>query len=380
MVKKQNILIENDLYPDSSAPLTGGVDHMSFSKLLFKSTWLAILIFLGMLFITLLIGLFVVFLQANRFVQQVPLSWQEIISLARSSQLSADKQQDEVTNFLILGTDTVPNKPDAPILTDTIILVSLNLKSGHVSLLSLPRDLWSSQYQTRINALYFYGQEKYPSSPEQFPTDVIARMTGVPINYTLLISLDTLSQLVDVTGGVDIEVLESFTDEQFPLNDVDVSLETDPAKLYKTISFSQGWETMSGERVLEYIRSRYSNGDTGTDLNRSQRQQVVIAALINKLRQPNVLLNPDTTAQIYLLYDQTLIDQIPLTDVVALAKALIPVRNSIQLIGHHLSIYPDDQLGSIEHPPIKTTQGQWIYQIRDLDMFQKEIYDKLSNK
>ncbi len=362
--------------PEKTQP----AEMFSLPKLLLKATLLAIGIFFVMVIATALIASIFAYHRANQFLNQVPLSWSEVYNLSKLSQAHQVNNDQGISNFLILGTDTVPNKPNAPVLTDSVLLVSLNSNNGEINLISLPRDLWIDAYQTRINALYYYGQERYPTQPELFPTEVVAELTGLPIHYTLIISLETLSQMVDALGGIEVEVAASFTDTQFPRDEVDVRAEQDPTKLYKTITFTQGIEHMSGSRVLEYARSRYSNGETGTDLNRSERQQAVIAGIMNKLSKPSVMLDPNTAAKIYLIYDQQLATAVPLIDIVVFLKQLFPLRDQIVLQSHHLAIYPDEENGVIEHPPMKTTQGQWIYQVRNPELFQQEIYDKLAIK
>jgi len=356
------------------------VEIFSFKTIFIKASALALVFLMMMIVCTILVmGCFVYF-RANQFLNQVPLNWSDVAHLFQSSQTHHIQHSDQVSNFLVLGTDTVANKPNAPVLTDSMLLVSLNARTGSINLLSLPRDLWIDAYQTRINALYYYGIEKYPDQPERFPSDVIAELTGIPIHYTLIISLETLGHMVDALGGVEVSVTTGFTDPKFPRDDVDLSQEQDPSKLYKTITFNEGIENMSGSRVLEYARSRNSEGDTGTDINRSERQQAIITALITKLSKPSVMLNPDTAAKMYLIYDQNLAQQISLLDVIIFLKQLFPIRDQIELRSHHLSIYPDHENGVIEHPPMVSTQGQWIYSIRDMELFKQEIYDKLAVK
>lgn len=380
MVKqKTNQTNNEDVSSSNEASSAKYPPHLTLGKLILKSSLLAILIFLGMMLITLAGVVFFAYYRVNNFLQKTSLDWNQVVELAKHSQNGTVPNQDGYTNFLILGTDTVPNKPNAPILTDTIILASLNHQTGNVNLVSLPRDLWDGEYQTRINALYYYGQERYPDNPALFPTEVISTTLNVPINYTIVISLDTLSQLVDAVGGIEVEVTEGFVDEQYPRSDVDVAVESDPEKLYKTISFSAGVEVMSGERVMEYVRSRYSDGDEGTDLSRARRQQAVFSALIEKMKTPQVLLNPHTAARIFQIYEKQLAPQLPLPDLVVFAKTLFPVRDQIQLLSHQLEIYPDSELGAIEHPPVTQTQGQWVYIVRDINLLQTEIYDKLSD-
>jgi anionic cell wall polymer biosynthesis LytR-Cps2A-Psr (LCP) family protein len=49
---------------------------------------------------------------------------------------------------------------------------------------------------------------------------------------------------------------------------------------------------MDGETALKFVRSRYADGEEGTDLARSARQQRVISAIGKKIMTPEVFLSP----------------------------------------------------------------------------------------
>lgn len=279
--------------------------------------------------------------------------------------------------ILILGTDAVANRAGEPILTDTIMVASINLKTGAISLVSFPRDLWSEKYLTKINALYAYGDKFYPGEPEKLTAEVITELLDKPIHHTFVVSLDMLAELIDIVGGVEITVEESFTDTQFPRSDVPID-STDPTLLYETVTFEQGPELMTSTRALKYIRSRKSTTeDQGTDLARSQRQQQVITALFNKIISPSVITDSDKVAALLLFYQINFSEKIALSELVATARFVltgVATNNaSIELDSHTLSVYPDTATGVIEHPNPKLYQNNWVYIVRDQNAFREEI-------
>jgi polyisoprenyl-teichoic acid--peptidoglycan teichoic acid transferase len=85
--------------------------------------------------------------------------------------------------------------------------------------------------------------------------------------------------LVDALGGVDINVLRPFT-ANYPAND-DPSI--NPA--YIQVHFDAGQQHMDGARAIEYARARevIDNPIEGTDFARSQRQQILIKAIVAKM-------------------------------------------------------------------------------------------------
>ncbi len=280
--------------------------------------------------------------------------------------------------FLILGLDTLAQRGNVPPLTDTVLLATLNLGQNRVTLLPLPRDLWSDRYQTKINALYAYGRTRNPDQPSAFSSQVITEMTGVPIQHTMTVTLDQVAELIDTLGGINVDVVTGFVDEQFPRTDVDVTVERDPAKLYERIEFVAGPQTMDGATALKYIRSRHSVGDEGDDIARARRQQQVIQALITRLTTPSVMLNPTRLGKLYAFYQHHYQDQLPLTQLIAILKTIADQRTIPELASQQLSIFPDDANGVITHPPASPKQQlQWVYVVRDQQLFAEFVKQKL---
>ncbi|MEX0896137.1 MAG: LCP family protein [Patescibacteria group bacterium] len=351
---------------------------LSLWQLLSKATILALGIFLVFVVISLLIiGVFA-YQKYTTFLRAANLTHAEVLQLYSDSNNTQPSAQSGKTIVLILGVDTVDNK-QAPPLTDTMLLVSIDSEANQFTSLPLPRDLWSEAYQTKFNALYHYGFERYPARPEQFVEEVITEVTTVPIDYTVVISLDSVAEIIDLAGGLEIDIPTGFVDERFPRSDITLESATSEAEIYKTVTFSAGQTVLSGERTLEYIRSRNSEGDTGTDEDRGRRQQLVVSSLVSQLSDPKLYLDrPELLAQLYLWYDSRLDQQLPITHAGALALQLLAERTTPQFSQQQLPIYPDSEHGIIENPPLSTQyQGQWVYQIRDSADFRQYVQETL---
>ncbi|HYD35331.1 MAG TPA: LCP family protein [Vitreimonas sp.] len=281
-------------------------------------------------------------------------------------------------NVLLLGVDTLQTRGDVPPLTDTMMLVSVNLETGQIRSLPLPRDIYSEDFQTKINALYAYGRDRYPTEPERFSKEVIEQLTGVPIHHTVLISMDQVAQVIDMLGGIEVSVETAFIDPLFPRSDVDVTTERDPAKLYETVEFKAGPQTMNGATALKYIRSRHSMGDEGDDNARARRQQQVIKAILAKATDPNLIKQPKKLGQLYQFYQTQFGRAVSIEEGLATAKSLWPHKDAITYTGNSLSVYPDDPQGVLINPPLTARyQNQWIYQVRDSEQFKLEVAQKL---
>jgi len=280
--------------------------------------------------------------------------------------------QNDRLNILLLGLDYVDGRDEESILTDSMMIVSLDTKEGTVDTISVPRDLWIDEYKTKINALYYYGKEKDAAHPEQFPKEVVEKITGLEIHHVYKLQLDTIAKVIDRVGGIDVEIKKAFTDPLFPRSGIDVSKERDPSKLYQTVSFAEGVEHMQGERALQYIRSRHSSDlEEGTDDARSARQQEIILALISTIKKQVESLNIEQLGKSYSLYQEYFSSTIPTEELVALGNTLRKKALDLQFKNHSV-------LTALTIPPISKYK-QWVYEPKDASWgeLQKEVGNAL---
>lgn len=313
------------------------------------------------------------------FLREAQLTPQELRSIVEQGLQSTPIQTNGYKHMLILGTDEVENRSGEPVLTDTLLLASLDTNTGTIRTLSLPRDLWSPEYQTKINALYSYGDQRYPGSPELFTTEVLREMTELPIHHTIVLRLDDVASLIDLLGGIEVDVPVAFVDEQFPRSDVDIS-SGDPSELYTTVSFEQGPQHFTGEQALSYIRSRHSGDEQGTDIARGTRQQLVIKGLLDKISAPSTLQDPALLGKLFSFYQNTFADSLPIHDALATIRVLYPLRDAVALEPHAISIYPDDEKGVLFHPTTSSYNGLWVYEILNPTSFIEEVHTALLGK
>jgi len=217
-------------------------------------------------------------------------------------------KKDEPANFNILILGIGGGTHDGPNLTDTIILAHINQKENSVSMLSLPRDMWSPSQTAKINAAYAFGEEKGDKGIEQ-ATTAVEEITGQEIAYTIVVDFKAFTEFIDHLDGITIGVERSFYDPQYPITGKEddpcgheeeeleelataaSQLEAFPCR-YKAISFEKGEQEMNGEMALEYVRSRHGTNGEGSDFARSRRQQKVIEAIRNKMLSLGFILNP----------------------------------------------------------------------------------------
>lgn len=181
------------------------------------------------------------------------------------------QKNDQPTNFLLLGAPGQGN--NAPDLTDTVLLAQLDETKNKIYLFSLPRDLLvkipDSANYTKLNALYAFNKN---NSGREFNalSQKVQEITGLEIDHYIFVDLQTVRQLVDIFGGVNIMVAEDIVDDSFP----------GPNHSFETFSLKAGWRYLDGETALKYMRTRHS---AAGDFDRVVRQQEILQALKQKV-------------------------------------------------------------------------------------------------
>lgn len=233
---------------------------------------------------------------------------------------------DTLTTILILGKGGEGHT--APNLTDTIMVAFLNPDSKHVSLLSIPRDIWITEIRAKINTAYHYGGFKMAN-------DSVKSITGVSLSNTVVVDFSLFKDVIDSIGGIEVDVEKSFIDNKYPIEGKENDLcdgDFTYSCRYETLTFNAGVTQMNGETALKFVRSRNAEGDEGTDLARSKRQQRVISAIQNKMFSGDVLFNANSLKKLYevvVSHVETDLDQ---ETAISLAKFVIQARQNINYI------------------------------------------------
>ncbi|HRP36577.1 MAG TPA: LCP family protein, partial [Candidatus Dojkabacteria bacterium] len=133
-----------------------------------------------------------------------------------------------------------------------------------------------AKYVTRINAIYAFTKDKDKSDPYKYLKDEVSNITGQEIHYFTTVQFESFTQIIDEFGGIEVCPEDSFT-AQYP-NDYPKAGESQ----WLYYQFSEGCQTVMGEKALVYARFRYvSRGPSSlaSDFSRARRQQEVIEAL-----------------------------------------------------------------------------------------------------
>lgn len=173
--------------------------------------------------------------------------------------------QEGKVNILLLGVD---KRVEDVNRSDTIMVVTVDVKTKETSLLSVPRDTWvkiPGRKWDKINHAHMYGGQKLVQQ-------TVEELLGIPIDYYVSVDFSGFTRLVNAFGGVDLEVDERmyYTD---PYDDLVIDLQP-------------GMQHLNGDAAIQYVRYRNGDGDIG----RIARQQKFLKAMLDEVTSPSILI------------------------------------------------------------------------------------------
>lgn len=207
-------------------------------------------------------------------------------------------------NIMLLGGDAGPDREG--LRPDSISLVSIDATTGQATMIGLPRNLEYAQFadgspmQAKypegygvngcevdvclLNSIYteveLYSPDMYPNAEAEGSNpgieamrDAVEGITGLQVQYYVLIEMQAFVDLVDSLGGVTITV------------DSAVPIHTDDTFTDVSEWIGPGVVTLDGYHALWYARSRH---DT-TDYDRMARQRQLEVAILEQFNPANVL-------------------------------------------------------------------------------------------
>jgi len=193
------------------------------------------------------------------------------------------------TNILLLGIGGEGHSGSN--LTDSMILISIDLNTFVPTLISIPRDIWVDSLAAKINTAYHYGEEKEKGSGLVASQSTVSEIVGLPVHYCVVLDFAGFTKAIDAVGGINLTIDNSFDDYKYPIPGLETA-EPESAR-YEHLHFDAGPTHLDGATALKFVRSRHAEGDEGTDFARSSRQQKVISAFREKIFSTSTLLSLD---------------------------------------------------------------------------------------
>lgn len=200
-------------------------------------------------------------------------------------------------NILLLGIGG--KNHEGGLLTDTIILASLDTINKKAALFSIPRDLavpLEGYGWKKINNVNAYAEMKSAGAGGLAASQAVSDILDIPIDYYVRADFDGFVNIINELGGVNVYVENTLEDYRYPI----MGKEDDPnyEGRYEHLYLEKGWKEMNGELALKYARSRHGLGAEGSDFARSRRQQKVIEAVKEKAISKYVLFKPQMIGNI----------------------------------------------------------------------------------
>lgn len=225
-----------------------------------------------------------------------------------SGEASAGAKGDEGgrrLNILVMGLDRRPSDGDLPARTDTMFVMMVDPVSDTARGLALPRDLWveipiddtpGNFVENRINTAYRNGEVGgYEGGGIGAVKRTVERLLNIEIDHYIIIDFDGFREIVNLLGGIDVEVPEP------GVYDPEYSETELPGDFYPCI-FEPGTYHMDGSQALCYARVRRGSND----LDRINRQQRVILAMLSKAAELDFLDSPKALVNLWNQYKDTI--------------------------------------------------------------------------
>lgn len=177
---------------------------------------------------------------------------------------------------LLLGISTDQENVE---LTDTIMVASYNPNTQKATLLSIPRDTYTGKNPAKatayekMNALY--SRKHRPDET----LEAVNEITGLNIEYYVVIKTDALIKLVDVIDGITY--------------DVPIDMDYDDPTQDLHIHLKAGEQELDGNKAEQLVRFRHNNDGTSypeeygdNDLGRMRTQREFIMQVVRQTAKP----------------------------------------------------------------------------------------------
>ena len=221
-----------------------------------------------------------------------------------TSRLAAADPVDGRYNILLLGGDAGADRTG--LRPDSISVASIDAETGATTIIGIPRNLYNAPFSEGsplwgqypdgyscgddclVSYLYTYGEEHPELYPEaeakgsnpgiEAMRDAVSGVTGLTLQYYVLIDMQGFVELIDALGGITVDNTEG----RLPING-GVDGAGNPINVDGWIE--PGEQVLDGYHALWYARARHGSDD----YHRMARQREVQQALLSQFQPATVL-------------------------------------------------------------------------------------------
>ncbi|MFO8234715.1 MAG: LCP family protein [Bacteroidales bacterium] len=195
-------------------------------------------------------------------------TWKDTYHTTDKKQLFEDisENSENLITILLMGIDTqglATNNHKGR--SDANILMLLNLQTGKITAVSIPRDTRVELHPGRYEKL----GHAYMYSPE-LSIKVVEGLLQFPVNFYIAVNEKAFGNIIDAIGGIEIDA--------------------EKVVASKKDNIKEGDQRMNGKTTLDYIRFRNDDKHEG-DFGRMRRQQQVVDAILHQALKPKIFIN-----------------------------------------------------------------------------------------
>ncbi|MCD8397846.1 MAG: LCP family protein [Lachnospiraceae bacterium] len=180
-------------------------------------------------------------------------------------------------NIAIFGVDSREGELESGTRSDTIIIASINKRTGDIKLVSVYRDT----YLDNTDGSYRKATEAYAYGGASLAVNMLNKNLDLDIEDYVTVDFEAVIEVVDELGGIEITLDD---EEVYWLNAYLVETSEVTGRSYTEVT-SSGTQTLTGIQAMAYCRIRYT---TGWDYKRTERQRTVLTQILEKAQQQGV--------------------------------------------------------------------------------------------
>lgn len=240
-------------------------------------------------------------------------------------------KEPDILNVLVVG--QAAREDEEYRMADTMILVTVNKDTKVVTLTSFLRDTYLKlpDYmghtcgKNRLNVCYHLGWTFGDTGGAMEMTNLCLKNNfGIEVDHNVEIDFNAFKQIIEVLGGVRLTLTEA---EAKYLNE-------EPSNWQEVTA---GENRLYGDAALAYARMRKAEGDSDSDIKRTERQRTLITAIFNKLKSKGISAVQDladeilpmiTTNMTNAQITSCLLDLLPMLSEMTIETGTCPVSGS----------------------------------------------------
>lgn len=197
----------------------------------------------------------------------------------------------DIINILLIGQQAREGEAESDQrMADTMILATVNKKTKTLTLTSFLRDTYVKlpDYvepsgkkhdcgKNRINVCYHLGYTwAGAGGAMEMTNQCLKENFGIEVDYDVEVSFQSFIDIIDMLGGVKVELTEAEANY----------LNNDDLYVYRDLEPGKVW--LEGSEALSYARMRKAEGDSDSDIKRTERQRKVLTSLFNSLKKKSI--------------------------------------------------------------------------------------------